>query len=500
MTRFPRQIVTFCGLWTLLQTAVFGLDQTERQKLRPNVLFIAIDDLRTSLGCYGDPLANSPSIDRFARTARQFNRAYVQQAVCGPSRTSMLTGRLPDHTQVWHNRNRFRETNPDLVTLPQLFKQSGYRTLGFGKIFSGNKRELDPQSWSEPELLRQPDWKNYVLPQNRGLKKKQSAFERADVGDDAYADGKLTSLAIRTLEDLTDRQQPFFLTVGYFKPHLPFNAPRKYWNLYDSNSFILPDHLAANVQNMPPLAAHSHRELGGYRDIPQDEQLDRQHTNRLRHGYYACVSYVDAQVGRLLDTLQRLHLDGTTIVVIWGDHGYSLGEMNRWCKATNFERDTRIPLLIRTPGQRKPGVAANSLVEAVDLYPTLADLAGLIPPTDLDGQSLVPIIQDPQAAGRALALSQFNRPWTASLPERMGYSIRTADHRYTRWIEWTTRRTLTEELYDYTLSSSVTAHTGHMIEQTNIAASSPNVLIQMRSQMDSALENRVRRSPKQNDP
>ena len=433
---------------------------------RPNVLFIAIDDLRPALGCYGDPLAKSPHIDQFAMGARRFDRAYTQQAVCGPSRTSLLTGRLPDHTRVWHNRNRFRDVASDLVTLPQLFKQSGYQAVSPGKIFSGNEQELDPVSWSVPEVLKATGWKNYRLPENQNSGK-QAAWEAADVDDEAYSDGKLASLAIKRLGELHREQQPFFLAVGFFKPHLPFNAPKKYWDLYDPDRFVLGND-ERPVQGAPELASHTHRELGGYRGIPENEHVDAPDVRRLRHGYYACVSYVDAQVGKLLAELERMKLDRQTIVVLWGDHGFSLGENGRWCKGTNFECDTRVPLLIRTPGLARPGVATKSLVQLVDLYPTLADLAGLTPPDNLDGQSLVPILNDPQAPGRDLVLSQFNRPWKATTPEQMGYSIRTAAHRYTRWVDWNTRATMAEELYDYTDRESVRPQDAHLFEQKNV--------------------------------
>lgn len=458
----------------------------------PNILFIAVDDLRTSLQCYGDPLAKTPNIDRFAATARQFNRAYVQQAVCGPSRTSLLTGLLPDHTQVWHNRNRFRETRPNHVTLPQLFKQNGYHTLGLGKIFSGNEKELDPISWSEPEILRRKAWKNYVLPHNQGKGKKQAAFEAADVADQAYADGKLASLAVETLENLKKDGGPFFLAVGFFKPHLPFNAPKKYWDLHDRAAFELPESLREPVTLSPKIALHSHHELGGYKGVPKNEDLDVEQSRLLRHGYYACVSYVDAQVGKVLDALKRLGLEQNTIVVIWGDHGFALGETNRWCKATNFELDTRVPLLIRKPDLAHPGVATDSLVEMVGLYPTLAALAELDAPADLDGRSFLPLLKDPQAHGRDTVLSQFNRPWTSTTPEVMGYSIRTKNARYTRWVNWQSRKTIAEELYDFSGPQSATLHAGHLIEQQNIAASHPDLLERMSDQMDGLLASRLK--------
>lgn len=335
---------------------------------QPNVLFIAVDDLRSSLGCYGDPLAQSPNIDRLASQSRVFLRAYCMQAVCGPSRTSLLTGRLPDNTHVWHNRNMFRDTHPDLVTLPQHFKNNGYHAASLGKIFSGDQRELDPVSWSEPEILKQAGWKNSIQA-GKGQFGKGAAWEDAEVSDEGYSDGKLAELAMDKLSSFQASQKPFFLAVGFFKPHLPFNAPKRYWDLYDPKIFDVADD-GKQVQNVSEHAPHSHRELGGYRDIPEDEHIDEATTRKLRHGYYACVSYVDAQIGKLLNQLDRLGLTDNTIVVLWGDHGYSLGEKNSWCKGTNFERDTRVPLIIRMPSMKQPGTPSTSLVELVDLYPT----------------------------------------------------------------------------------------------------------------------------------
>ena len=458
---------------------------------RPNVLFIAVDDLRTSLGCYGDTLVKSPNIDSFAATARRFEHAYTQQAVCGPSRTSLLTGRLPDNTRVWHNRNLFRDTCPDLVTLPQLFKNHGYQTLAMGKIFSGDQRELDPVSWSEPEILKQPGWRNYVLREETG-NGKSAAYEAADVPDDGYTDGKLTTLAVRTLQKLKEKNEPFFLSVGFFKPHLPFNAPKKYWDLYDPAVFALPEQ--AHVKGAPEIAYHTHRELGGYKDVPEDERVSAAQARTLRHGYYACVSYVDAQVGRLLDTLRQLGLEQHTIVVLWGDHGWSLGEKDRWCKATNFDRDTRVPLMVRVPGMAKPGVPTEALIETVDIYPTLAALAGLTPPADLDGRSFVPVLQDPAARGRDVALSQFNRPWKPDSFASMGYSLRSATQRYTRWVEWPSRKTIIEEFYDYTSTASATSDGAILIEQQNVVADPVHAdsLNRLRARMDETLANRIK--------
>jgi len=414
---------------------------------RPNVLFIAIDDLRPALGCYGDRLARTPHIDRLAAGGRAFLAAYCAQAVCGPSRTALLTGRLPDQTRVWHNRHRFRDTLPDAVTLPQAFGRAGWTTRSLGKVGSGDTREEDPASWTVAPLLREKGWKTALLPESAG-RGKGLAWERVDVADDGFADGRLAAAAITALGELAAADAPFFLAVGFFKPHLPFNAPARYWDLHD------PAPLATvpapqRPPGAPDVAWPDHRELAGYRGMPADERVDAATARHLRHGYYACVSYVDAQVGRLLDALDGLGIADETIVVLWGDHGYSLGEGDHWCKATNFERDTRVPLVIRVPGMAHPGVATGALVELVDLYPTLAEAAGVPAPADLAGRSLVPQLADPAAPGRDVALSQFARPFKNADPEMMGYSLRSPTHRYTRWVEWPSRRTITEELYAY---------------------------------------------------
>ncbi len=453
------------SLLSALPTASPGSDPLEAPA-KLNVLTIFVDDLRPALGCYGDRLAKSPHIDRFAATARLFRRAYCNQSVCGPSRASILTGRLPDNTGVWHNRNRFRAVHPHLVTLPQLFKDNGWHAQALGKVFSGNERELDPASWSAPEILRKHDWSNYVLRDDDG-RKKGAPIEQADVSDDGYTDGKLASLAIETLAELKRRSQPFFLAVGFFKPHLPFNAPKKYWDLHDPTAFALEGHLQ-RTRGAPPMAYPDHLELGGYQGIPDDERVSPQQARELRHGYYACVSYVDAQIGRLLRALKAQGLEDNTIVVLLGDHGYSLGEADHWCKDTNFELDTRVPLMIRTPGMKQPGVATEAFAEYVDLYPTLAGLAQLTPPSNLDGRSLAPTLDDPTAKGRDLVLSQFSRPFSRGNPEIMGYSIRTDTHRYTRWIDWNTRKALAEELYDYTAEASVRIQGGYLIERRNV--------------------------------
>ena len=261
--------------------------------------------------------------------------------------------------------------------------------------------------------------------------------------------------------------------------------------MHDPASFEVPKESRASITAMPDIALHTHRELGGYKDMPKDENVSAEQLLHLRHGYYACVSYIDQQVGRLLDALQKLDLDRNTIVVLCGDHGFTLGEQNRWCKATNFELDTRVPLLIRTPWIAQKGIASDALVELVDLYPTLTDLAGIKPPDNLDGQSFRHVLDDPSSGGRNAVLSQFNRPWESTAPEVMGYSIRTSSKRYTRWIDWQNRRVLSEELYDYSSKTSSREFSGNRFERKNIAQTQPEELQTMSEHMDKMFARRL---------
>jgi iduronate 2-sulfatase len=487
MKRFPTLLL---ALLPVLPAGAGTAAESRPSGTKPNVLFLAVDDLRVSLGCYGDPLARSPQIDRLAGEARMFTRAYTMQAVCGPARTAVMTGRLPDQTRVWHNRNLFRDTHPDTVTLPQLFRQHGYHAQGLGKTFSGDEREEDPASWSVPATLRAEGWKNYALPRSEGGGK-QAPCEAADVPDDGYPDGKLAQLAVETLGTLQREAKPFFLAVGFFKPHLPFNAPKKYWDLHDPAKFDLPGE-PERVQAAPEIAFHTHRELGGYTGMPRDERVSAEQARMLRHGYYACVSYIDAQVGKVLDALRRLGLDQSTIVVLWGDHGYALGDAGRWCKGTNFELDARVPFLVRVPGMAQPGQVTRSLIEYVDIYPTLAELAGLPAPAYLAGRSFVPILQDPARPGREFALSQFSRPFNAGAPQAMGYTIRTDTHRYTRWVDWPARQSTAEELYDYTAAGSAEPRWTTFVERRNVVEEPAYASLRdaLRAKLDQVLRER----------
>jgi len=444
-----------------------------------NVLFIVVDDLRTALGCYGDENAISPNIDRLAERGMRFDRAYCQQAVCNPSRASVLTGLRPDTTGVWDLKSHFRQelppetaalphmttgthfrrAQPDVVTLPQLFKQHGYHAQSVGKIYHGSPDMRDPESWSAPTLyevvMNRDD--SYVLPENHTAGEfpwpgpKMAATENADVADNAYGDGKVADAAIALLNALQDR--PFFLGVGFRKPHLPFSAPKRYWDLYDREAISTPDH-PEKPTGIPDFAWHQSAELRGYADMPKDGPLPDALVKRLRHGYYACVSFMDAQVGRVLAEVDRLGLAENTAVVLWGDHGYHLGEKALWCKTTNYELDTRAPLIVSTPGQARIG-STEALVEFVDIYPTLADACGLPLPAGLEGVSLAPLLAEPERPWKQVAFSQFPRPWFyQGQPEVMGYTIRTRDFRYTEWLDFSSRATLARELYDHTRDSA----------------------------------------------
>ena len=423
---------------------------------RRNVLFIAIDDLRPTLGCYGDRVAVTPNIDRLASRGTTFNRAYCQQAVCSPSRLSLLTGRRPDTIRVWDLATHFREALPDVVTLPQHFKNHGYHTQSLGKIYHGSgKPSKDPPSWTaqpQYDFVRDPNLR-YALPRNlQGKGLKRSATEAADVGDNAYVDGLVCEAAMRTLAELEASERPFFLAVGFRKPHLPFCAPRKYWNLYDRAEIPLPTH-DRSPQDAPELATRSWQELEGYTDIPSEGKLTTEKVRELRHGYYACVSYVDALVGRLLDELTRLRLAGATVIVIWGDHGYHLGEQGLWTKANNYELSTRVPLIISVPGQDPAGTTTNGLVELVDLYPTLTDICGLGAPKGVEGISLKPLLAEPDQLWKEAAFSQFPRAHSGHRHrghgDIMGYAVRTHRYRYVEWRDWESQQVVARELYDH---------------------------------------------------
>ncbi|MCX6633882.1 MAG: sulfatase [Acidobacteria bacterium] len=425
-----------------------------------NVLFIVVDDLRPELGCYGNPVVKTPNIDRLARRGVTFTRAYCQQSVCTPSRTSFLTGLRPDTTKVIDNgRGDFRKILPDVVTLPQFFRQQGYETRGLGKIFGEGLN--DPKAWSVPlwpdeiagmqyvdleKWSRVPAAEKSRTPVPTLEWEKRETRQAPEVPDNALQDGQVAERAVQALPEM--RGKPFCLAVGFLKPHLPFVAPKKYFDLYSPRDIPEPPY-AFPPKGAPEVALHPWVELRGYTDIPKKGPLPPGKARELIHGYYAATSYTDAQVGKVLDELDRLNLASRTVVVLLGDNGWHLGEHDLWVKTTNFEFDTRVPLIFADAGVPARGVKSPGLVEFVDVYPTLCDLCGCSPPQELEGLSMAPLLAEPARRWKKAAFSQFPRPFA---PKRagdgMGYTVRTERYRYTEWrMPGQTQNAV--ELYDH---------------------------------------------------
>ncbi len=429
------------------------------QAKRPNVLFIMADDLRAELATYGSP-ALTPNLDRLAKRALQFDRAYCQQAVCNPSRSSMLTGRRPDTLGLWNNGTHFREKNPDVTTLPLWFKEHGYTTRGVGKIFHNWHTAVqgDARSWSAPEFLHYAnhgDDKPQVpgeLPPNFATTTTGFGYpttgicECRDVPDEAYYDGRVAAEAVRVLSEV--KGAPFFLAVGFWKPHAPFNAPKKYWDLYDRAK--LPPLDGRRPEGAPDIAFHQSTEVLG----PAKGQATASPSQaaEMRHGYFANITFLDAQIGKVLDALERSGVADRTIITFVGDHGYHVGEHRLWGKTSNFEYDARVPFFIAEPKGKSVGQRTASLAELVDLFPTLVELCGLPKAAGLDGTSLVPVLRDPSATVRSGAFTQHPRPAyydrePSKQPQAMGCSVRTDSVRYTEWRDWQTGETVARELY-----------------------------------------------------
>ena len=438
---------------------------------RPNVLFLAIDDLRPQLGCYGDTRIKTPNIDSLAADGLLFERAYCQQAVCSPSRTSMLTGLRPDSTKVWDLFTHFRDTVPDVVTLPQHFLRNGYHTESNGKIFHKTHMQDDEHSWSVPskrgrgekwvtakskeirqQLLAAADDKK-LTGKDRYYATLGPPVEAANVQDNAYFDGHAAELAIQSLRNLSQQEQPFFLAVGFVRPHLPFCAPQKYWDMYEAQEITLAGNPFLPT-DCPKYAPSNWGELRHYHGMPLKGPLDNNQSRELIHGYFACISYTDALIGSVLEELDRQGIRDNTLIVLWGDHGWKLGEHGLWCKHTNFELDARVPMILCTPDMKATGQKTNALVELVDVYPTLCELAGLPLPDHLQGTSMTPLLDNPKQSWKKAAFSQFPRGKT------MGYSMKTKHYRYTQWVDQKSGKTLARELYD---------HRSDPEENTNIA-------------------------------
>jgi arylsulfatase A-like enzyme len=475
-----------------------------QEKTKPNVLFIAVDDLKPLLGCYGNTLVKTPNIDRLAKMGTVFLNNYCQQAVCGPTRASLLTGMRPDVTKIRDLHTKMRDMNPDIVTLPEYFISQGYTTSGIGKIFHPScvDKKVDPQSWSIPYLFPKesdyyngfPVQKHYQSPELKALNAKEEvgkgkdkkkdkkeaddeegargpAFECLDLPDDAYDDGVSTKLAVKQIEKLNAAKKPFFMAVGFRKPHLPFVSPKKYWDLYNREDMPVAEFQehAANSKDFP---YQNSGEVSSYSGVKEFAKYTDKGVNKfglaiekqkeLVHAYYAAVSYTDAQVGILLNTLEKLGTLKNTIIVLWGDHGWHLGDHDMWGKHTNYEQATKAPLIIAAPGI-KPG-QSKSMTEFVDVFPTLCELAVGKVPTYLDGKSLVPVMKNNKVSVKEYAMSQYPRKMDkADINKAVdgkgkltGYSMRTEQYRYTVWLKnftsdqvYSTDKVYTKELYDY---------------------------------------------------
>lgn len=445
---------------------------------RPNVLLILVDDLKPSFGAYGDKWVHSPNLDRLAARGMRFDMAYCNQAVCAPSRNNLMLGSRSTSIGVYSLGQHFRTAVPDAVTMPQFFKQHGYHSAGIGKVFHiGHGNINDVHSWSVPF---QPDKViDYVLPESTGgrltreeaLFSNQSkeglprgaAWEIADVDDNAYADGRIAAEGIRRLQSYQKTRESFFLALGFTKPHLPFCAPRKYWELYDRASLPLAE-FTWPPQGAPPYAGKTIGELNQYEPVPQNPPLSEELQRTLIHGYYAALSYMDAQIGRVLNELDRLDLDDNTIVVLWGDHGYHLGDHGTWTKHTNYEQANRIPVIIIAPDVTAPGSSSSALIETVDLFPTIAELAGLPAPQGpqpIDGDSLVPLLKNQKSDDFRYAYHCYPRG------KRLGRAVRSARYRLVEWQQKDGDRVPEYELYDYETDP---------LETRNVADQLPDVV------------------------
>lgn len=450
-------------LAALTQLTGFNAEANTNNHKKTNVLFICIDDLRPELGCYGANYIKSPNIDKLGSSGIIFTNQFTQIPTCGASRACLLTGLLPATKRHLTNEapQIFISGKPE-TERPETFihhlKRNGYYTVGVGKISHsadgllygytdpvGTEREL-PHSWNEL-VFDAGKWKTgwnaffgYADGENRqSMKANVKPYEKGSVDDDGYVDGLTAKLAVAKLDELAKRNEPFFLGVGFFKPHLPFNSPSKYWDMYDENKIELtpsPD-IPFNVNKA---SLHQSGEFNGYRAGDENAALEKPvsdaYARKLRHAYFAAVSYVDAQVGKVLDELERLGLAENTIVVVWGDHGWHLGDQRVWGKHTIFDWALRSALIIKLPGKSSKGIHVDKVVSSIDIYPTLMELCNVKTPFKTDGTSLVGIIKNPK-------FSKWDEPSYGYFNN--GMTVRTERYRLTKYFR---KEEPTIELYD----------------------------------------------------
>lgn len=422
-------------------------DSGEKQK--QNILFIIVDDLRPQLGCYGSTEIETPNIDNLAHGGVIFNNNYCNFPVCGPSRASLFSGLRPHKTRFVDNQCRIDQEVPDIAPMNTHFKNNGYQTISLGKVY--HHRVDSKNGWSENPWGAVDDdpkkditgWRDYLLKENHELcktnpKKAANAYEIADVEDEAYYDGKVAKRAIEYLNKFEESGNPFFMTVGFVKPHLPFNAPKKYYDLYPEESISLPENYYL-PENAPDEANHMWYELRPYKDIPKEGPVPDEMAKKLIRGYYACASYADAMVGKLIDELKKLDLDENTAVVLIGDHGWHLGEHTLWCKHSNFEKTLRTTLIINSQ-KKNINKKVEVGTELVDIYPTMCELAGLPLPSHLEGESVVPLMLNPEHKWKEAVYSKHQNAW----------SVKTEGYLYTEWKD-AKGNAISKMLYDHKL-------------------------------------------------
>jgi iduronate 2-sulfatase len=451
---FAGLAVTFAGL--------LSCSSAEEENPKYNVLFIAVDDMRTELNCYGASHIHSPNIDRLAANGVQFNSAFVQQSICMASRASLMTGYRPERHGIYTGEP-VQDLVPGVKTMNKLFAENGYSVSAFGKIyhFKQDQQEQFGEEFMDPtnkwagrgyytdEAIEQMMYNESHPLQGRNHPARGPAFEAADVPDSGYIDGYNTEYALKKLKQYKAEGEPFFMAMGFHKPHLPFCAPKKYWDMYPIESIKPPS------RNIPPENSHPYTlrdfgELRNYFGMPKNrpDLVGADTTLILRQGYYACVSYVDALIGKLLDELENLELDDNTIIILWGDHGYKLGDYGNWCKWTNMDIDSRVPLIINVPGG-KTNVSSDAMVELLDMYPTLADLCGLEIPEHVEGRSLVPLLNDPGKEWVESVSTIWPHDRTKYDKTIIGYSVKTQRFNYVEWVQLKSGEVLARELYDH---------------------------------------------------
>lgn len=444
------RILKFTGLLSVLALSA-------NAEKKPNVLFIIVDDLKPNLGCYGDTVAKTPNFDRLAKQGTIFTKAYTNQAVCGPSRCSTFTSLRPDRTKVHDLKTDFLAESPWVVSLPEHLKENGYTTVGSGKLFHGGRSDkiMNQRAWDTlvdldalpfnsnfPEPAKhyqnpksQKAYQDSIAAGEKGYFKLTKALKDAkanpsteclDIPDDAYADGAISKQSVKWIDALSNKDKPFFIAAGFKKPHLAFTAPKKYWDLYQRDELPLASYQKAPA-GAPSYASHTWGELKSYCDIDPSKPVPEAKQRELIHGYYACVSYIDAQLGKLLDELEKKEQLENTVIVLWSDHGWHLGDHGIWCKHSNYEQATHSVLMFAGPGVKKNQKAASP-VELIDIFPTICELTNTPNIKNLDGVSLVPALQSADAKVRDIAISQYPRHKT------MGYALRDSQFRYVAWV------------------------------------------------------------------